>query len=119
VAIKIDALSREIAKQLTLYTAEIKEAVEDAKEEISKEAIARLRQTSPKDSHDYSKGWTRKKVGNDVVIYNKNKGQLTHVLEHGHVKVGGGRVSPKVHIRPAEEQANRDFVNKVEKAIKS
>jgi galactokinase/mevalonate kinase-like predicted kinase len=118
VAVKIDDLSKEIAKQLSQYTADVEEAVEAIKEDVSKEAVALLKQTSPKKTGDYRKGWAKKKVGKDIVIHNKTDGQLTHLLENGHVKVGGGRVPAKVHIRPVEEKTTESYLDQVEKAIK-
>lgn len=117
-AIRIDDLSKKIAKELSRYTAELEEEVEVIKDEVSKETVTLLRNTSPEKSGDYARGWTRKKVGKDYVIYNKDKGQLTHVLENGHAKVGGGRVAAKVHIRPVEEKANETYLNRVGKAVK-
>jgi hypothetical protein len=118
VVIRIDDLSKEIAKELSRYTAELTEEVEVIKDEVSKETVTLLRNTSPKKSGDYAKGWTRKKVGKDYVIYNKDKGQLTHVLENGHAKVGGGRVAAQVHIRPVEEKIVESYINHVEKVVK-
>lgn len=115
--VKVSGLANEIAKQLSLYTEAVEEKVELAKEEVSKKVVDELKQTSPKLTGDYAKGWTRKKVGNDYVIHNRTKHQVTHLLEHGHVKAGGGRVAPRVHIRPAEEKAISEYIEHVEKAI--
>jgi hypothetical protein len=118
VAIKIDGLSKEIAKQLSQYTAEVEEEVEQIKDDVSKEAVSLLRKTSPEKTGDYRKGWTRKKIGKDYVIYNKTNGQLTHLLEKGHAKAGGGRVAARVHIRPVEEKTSETYLNRVEEAVK-
>jgi hypothetical protein len=118
VAIRIEDLSKELAKELSRYTAEIEEEVEAIKDEVSKEAVNILRNTSPVKTGDYRKGWTRKKVGRDYVIYNKSNGQLTHLLENGHVKSGGGRVAARVHIRPVEEKTSETYLDRVEKAVK-
>jgi Bacteriophage HK97-gp10, putative tail-component len=117
--VNIAGLENEIAKQLKLYTTSVEENLMEAKEEISKEGVSLLKQSSPKDTGDYRKGWASKKVGQDYVIHNKTDYQLTHLLEYGHVKADGGRVSPRVHIRPVEERLVDDFVNRIEKAIKT
>jgi galactokinase/mevalonate kinase-like predicted kinase len=117
-AVKIDDLSKEIAKELNRYTADVKEAVEEIKEDVSREAVALLKQTSPKKTGSYRKGWTKKKVGKNFVIHNKTDGQLTHLLENGHAKAGGGRVPAQVHIKPVEEKISESYINRVEKAIK-
>lgn len=117
--VHINDLSREIAKQLAIYTREVKEGMEEAKAQSSKNLVKELRQTSPKQTGDYRKGWRTKKVGNAMVVYNKTDYQLTHLLEKGHVKRGGGRVGAKVHIRPAEEKAIAEFLKEVQKVIQT
>lgn len=115
--INIDALAAEIARELAQYTDQIDEEVKVATDEVTKELVKELKRESPKLTGSYAKGWTRKKFRNAVVVHNKTDYQLTHLLEHGHVKSGGGRVSAKVHIRPAEEKAVNKFVERVEGAI--
>ncbi|MGM0807531.1 MAG: HK97 gp10 family phage protein [Bacillota bacterium] len=118
--IKIDDLSKEIAKQLTLYTESVKDEVEQAQDDVTKETVALLKSTSPKGSRGkYAKGWSRKKVDGKWVVYNRTNYHLTHLLEHGHAKRNGGRVAAKVHIRPAEEKAVKEFTDRVEKAVKT
>ncbi|MCM3454404.1 HK97 gp10 family phage protein [Heyndrickxia oleronia] len=117
--VKVKDLSKEIARQLSLYTESVKEEVEVIKEDVTKEAVSLLKQKSPKDTGSYAKSWARKKVGKNIVIYNKAPNyRLTHLLENGHVKRGGGRVAAKVHIRPVEEKIVDEYVSRVERAIK-
>lgn len=121
--ISVDQLANEIAKGLAEYTKDIIEGIDEASEKISKNAVKKLKQDSPKNTKKYSKGWavkTEKKYGetNSHIIYNKNKPGLTHLLEHGHAKRGGGRVEGKPHIRPVEEQVINEFTAEVEKVVK-
>ena len=80
-------------------------------DQVSKEAVKKLRQESPKGSKGkYARGWTRKvETGRMTVgatVYGKTGTyQLAHLLEHGHAKRGGGRTSAIVHIKPVEEWA--------------
>lgn len=115
----INNLANEIARELQRYTRDVKEDVEVVKKEVAKELVSTLKQKSPKDTGDYAKGWRTKKVGNAQVVHNATDYQLTHLLEHGHAKVSGGRVPAMVHIRPAEEKAVDDFTERVERAIRS
>ncbi len=110
-------ISAVIAAELETYTKEVVEDIAKAANEVSTELVSTLKQSSPKKTGKYAKSWTKKKEGNRYRVYNK-KYQLTHLLEYGHVKRNGGRVAAKAHIRPAEEDAVKEFVEKVERAVK-
>nr|WP_242223624.1 HK97 gp10 family phage protein [Bacillus cereus group sp. BfR-BA-01380] len=116
--VSVENLANEIAKELGIYTREIEEKVEKEQVEVAKDAVSKLRSlNNPKLTGKYRKGWRVKKVGKDVFIHNATHYQLTHLLENGHAKVGGGRVSGIPHIRPIEEDAVNTFINKIERAI--
>ena len=103
--IKVDDLVGEITLAVRTYTEEVGAAIEEAVKETARALAADLRETSPKKTGEYAKGWTAKKEGpGRYVVYNKKKPQLTHLLEHGHAKAGGGRVEGRPHIKPAEER---------------
>lgn len=122
--INIDSLSGEIEKALKVYSSDIVEKIDTSSERIAKKAIKNLKANSPKKTGKYSKSWTQKKEKGDIMqptshtIYNK-EGWLTHLLENGHAKVGGGRVEAKPHIRPAEQKVIEEFTKEVEEAIKN
>lgn len=111
-------LSNEIAKILSEYSSEVEQGLEKAKQDVARKGAEELRKTSPKKTGEYAKGWTTRKDGNARIIYNKTKPQLTHLLEKGHAKRGGGRVAGIPHIRPVEEKVIDDFVERVEKVIR-
>ena len=103
--IKVDDLAGEIVLAVRTYTEEVGAAIEEAVKETAQAMAADLRETSPKNTGEYAKGWTARKEGpGRYVVYNKKKPQLTHLLEHGHAKRGGGRVEGRPHIKPAEER---------------
>ena len=117
--IPLEQLGNEIAKILSEYTEDVIEGIDKAGQEVANEAVKELKAKSPKKTGVYAKGWgrkTEKKVGDvsTVIIYNKNKPSLTHLLEHGHAKRGGGRVDGIPHIRPVEEKVIKEFSSKVE-----
>ena len=122
--VSIDQLAREIAQELSVYSQDVVEKVNISSDKVAKAAVKQLKETSPKRYGKYAKSWAVKKesqVGqpNALIIHNKEHYRLTHLLEYGHAKVGGGRVSGKPHIRPAEEQVIRDFAAEVEEAIRN
>lgn len=117
---KIKGISSEFAKILSEYKEEVLVGMTNVREEVAKETIKELKTTSPKKKGvgggEYAKGWKISNIRGKLVIHNK-KYQLTHLLEYGHAKVNGGRVAPKVHIRPAEEKAIKSYITGVEKVI--
>lgn len=115
---RIGDLAAQISSELQRYTNLVTEEMETAKTEVAKDLVDELKENSPKLTGSYRKGWRVKKVGRKLVIHNKTDYQLTHLLEKGHAKVGGGRVPAKVHIAPAEQRAIEKFVDKVEQAIR-
>lgn len=87
-------------------------------------ALKSVRNGSPKKTGAYRKGWkikTEKQTLNDdvasVTVYNKDRGYLTHLLENGHQKAGGGRVAAIPHIKPAEEEARQYLDGAVQRVI--
>ena len=113
----INSLANEITKALRQYTNEVQEEVNEAAEEVASEAADKLKQSSPKRTGRYARGWTKTKIGDKWVVHNKKHYRLTHLLEKGHAKVNGGRVGAKVHIAPVEQRAINEFIERVEKAV--
>lgn len=122
--INIDKLASEIAKELSTYSQEVVQKVNVSSERVGKTAVKQLKQTSPKRYGKYAKSWTmttEKAIGQpDLRIIHAKAPhyRLTHLLEKGHAKVGGGRVDGIPHIRPAEEMVIKEFIDEVEEAIK-
>ncbi|KAA0763190.1 HK97 gp10 family phage protein [Bacillus sp. SH5-2] len=109
-------LANEIAKEMQRYADVVEEELIEAQEEVADVAIDKLKQDSPKKTGGYRKGWRKKKEGKGIVLHN-TKGQLTHLLENGHAKVGGGRVPGQEHIRPVEEYVIDELPKRIERAI--
>jgi len=121
--VSVDQLAAEIAKGLADYSQDVVEKVNASSEAVGKAAVKQLKQTSPKRYGKYAKSWTMKTekvIGqpHTRIIHAKAPYyRLTHLLEYGHAKRGGGRVEGKPHIRPAEEMVIKEFVAEVEEAI--
>ena len=122
--VSVDRLAAEIAKGLADYSQDVVEKVNVSSDKVGKAAVKQLKQTSPKRHGKYAKSWTMKtepEVGqpHKRIIHAKAPHyRLVHLLEHGHAKVGGGRVEGIPHVRPAEEMVIREFMSEVEEAIK-
>ncbi|MFY9495918.1 MAG: HK97 gp10 family phage protein [Halanaerobiales bacterium] len=116
--IKVDELAGEIVLAIQAYTEDVSEAIDQAARDTAKAMAKDLRETSPKDTGEYAKGWThRKEAPGSYRVYNKKKPQLTHLLEHGHAKAGGGRVEGIPHIKPAEDRYVPEFEKKVQQIL--
>ena len=123
--ISIDQLANEIAEALSDYSEDVVKRIDASSEKIGKKAVQKLKDTSPKDQGDYAKSWkmkTEPEVGqpdNRIIHVAKPHYRLTHLLEHGHAKAGGGRVEAKPHIKAVEEEVIEDFKKEVEEVIKN
>lgn len=121
--IKIEGFSEALANELRTYTKEVIEKINETGAKIARDGAKKLRQTSPKKTKEYSKGWSVKKQEvygkpTTYIIHNKKKPGLAHLLEKGHAKRGGGRTKPIEHIKPVEEEVIEQYTQAVEEAIK-
>lgn len=120
--IDVDGLANAIVKQLKLYSNEVSEAVEKSVANVSKSTLKQLRSTSPELTGDYRKGWRSGTIVNKKgryvrAVHNETDYQLTHLLEKGHKKTGGGTVRAIPHIAPAEEKAAKQLEKLIKEAI--
>ena len=118
----IDNLADEIMKGLTEYAdltnESMKKAVRKTATSVKKEISAK----APKKTGAYAKSWVAKKTKEnshslEMTVHSKNRYQLAHLLEKGHAKRGGGRVSGRPHIAPAEENGVQMLENLIEEAL--
>jgi hypothetical protein len=115
---EINQIQNEIMKQLQRYNKILSEDVKAIQKETASELVDTLKRTSPERTGSYKKGWRIKKEKEKLIVHNKTDYQLTHLLEHGHAKKDGGRIAAEVHIRPAEQTAINNYLQKIEQAIK-
>lgn len=117
--IQIDNLAKAISENLRKYSGEVGEAVEEVAMKTAKLGVKLLKSSSPQLTGSYTTGWRIKKLKNGQwIIHNATDYQLTHLLEKGHAKVGGGRVAPKVHIAPVEEFLIGTFEEDLKKVLR-
>lgn len=125
-SLKIDGVEIQMQRIIDDYTVEVRRAVNNAQDKVAKEAAQKLRNTSPKKTGEYAKGWAvrRQKGRNgivDVEVYNKRKPQVTHLLENGHQVINGkgeyGRYNGVKHIKPVEEWAQSELPAEIEREL--
>ena len=117
----------DITDILDEYSKDIQESIMDEAEKVSLKGANKLKQTSPKNTGKYAKGWKVKTIkGRNYVrsyIHNSTNWQLTHLLEKPHVirnKNGTYGISkPQVHIAPVEQECILEYEREVENIIKN
>lgn len=122
--IRADSLEIVLSKTLSDYGDAVSAGLAVEVGNAGKIALKSVRNGSPKKTGAYRKGWkikTEKQTLNDdvasVTVYNKDRGYLTHLLENGHQKAGGGRVAAIPHIKPAEEEARQYLEEHIRQVI--
>lgn len=120
--IRIDDLSKYLKEVMDEYETEVKEAVDKSLVDVGKETVKELKKTSPKDRGRYAKSWKYRidvdRLGKKMTVYNSKYYMLTHLLEKGHARVGGGRTTDAVpHIKPAQDKAIKKVVQEIKRRI--
>lgn len=113
-----DVIMKGLAEYADLADSEMKKAVKKTADNVKKEISA----NAPKLSGGYRKSWTVRKTREkshtlEMTVHSRNRYQLAHLLEKGHAKRNGGRVSGKPHIAPAEAQGEKLLTRMIEEAI--
>jgi hypothetical protein len=118
-SIHVEDLAGAVAEALTEYQQEVTDGLKESVKQAGKVCVKELKKTSPQHTGDYAKGW-RSTVAYEsdsdirVQVHNKTNYQLTHLLEDGHAKAGGGRVEGKPHIGPAADNAAKTLEKDVQ-----
>lgn len=121
--IKVDQLVDEVMKGMEEYA---KLATDDLKKDVQKAVKTvqeQIKSSAPVRTGRYAKSWTSKKTKEtsdsiEYTVHSKNRYQLTHLLENGHAKRGGGRVRAIPHIAPAEAVGAEQLVRDVERDLR-
>lgn len=108
-------IAKDVQDILKTFSKEFQEDVEEAAQETAQEVVEELRGSSPNRTGKYAKGWKKIKRGTTTIVYNSDRYMITHLLEKGHVKRGGGRVRAYPHIARAEKHGIDSFIKKIER----
>lgn len=125
------SLAKTIQDELQSLGIEVDDETQAVFDEVGKEAVKKLKATSPVNENSpqkgrYAKGWTYEKGkryrGKAVgVVRNKKDPQLTHLLEYGHPIVRNGEVvgyaEAKEHIRPVADWVADEIETRLSKKI--
>lgn len=120
--IAVSDLAKAVNEAMSEYRDLTEQTLKSAVTEVAKETKDIVREKSPSLSGRYKKGWATKKTTDasgqiSVTVYNRVRPGLTHLLEKGHAKRGGGRVSGVPHIAPAEEHAVAELEARIRREL--
>ena len=112
----------QMKKLLDQVDKEVQKAMDVGMKQVAKEAVSKLKSSSPRKTGKYARGWTTKQIDkNGIVIHNSKHYQLTHLLENGHVirnkKGTYGRTSGIKHIQPVEQWASEELPRRIMEKI--
>ena len=120
--IPVDQLASEVMSGLEEYAKLAADVLKKEIQEAGKTAKKQIEATAPRKTGRYAKSWAVKKVSEtsnslEVTVHSRNRYMLTHLLENGHAKRGGGRVAAIPHIAPAEELAVQTLEKNIEREL--
>ncbi len=121
--IPVEQLATEVMDGLEEYADLAAEVLKKEIQETGKSVKNQISQTAPKKSGRYASSWAVKKLSEtsnslQVTVHSRNRYMLTHLLENGHAKRGGGRVDGIPHIAPAEEMGAKELEDRIARALK-
>lgn len=121
--IDIDDLADAIMEGLMEYQQNVTEGLKEDIRDAAKLCHNEIKKNAPKDTGDYRKSWRVQEIFENqeelrVVVHSPKHYHRTHLLEHGHAKVNGGRVEGKPHIGPAEKEAEKLLDRKVKITVR-
>lgn len=115
----VNQLANKVSEMLSDYSKVTEKELEVIAETIAQRGVTKLRTAgSFQDiSGDYRTGWRAKKVKGKWVVHNQTDYRLTHLLEKGHAKIGGGRTKAYPHIKPVEEEMIKEFEEEIRRTL--
>ena len=120
--VSVDRMAEAVMEGLLEYaelaTDVMKDCVKKAGNTVKKETQA----GAPVRTGKYKRSWAVKRQREtsnvlEVVVHSRDRYQLTHLLEKGHAKRGGGRVKAVPHIAPAEEKGVRELEEGIKRGL--
>ena len=120
--VKMSNFEKALTECLNEYKTHAVDVMKDDVVEAGKLVKGEIKDKAPVKSGRYRKSWRVKTVKNnshslEVVVHSKDRYQLTHLLENGHAKRGGGRVKGTPHIKPAEEAGEKFLMDKLKRDL--
>lgn len=119
-----DELSIQIKHCIEQYSADVREEIAAGMKTVAASALNQVKARSPKRTGKYSRGWKVTEQNEAGMIgfevhQNSRQARLTHLLEDGHrTRNKKGWVKAQPHIRAVEQEAEKEALKVIEKAVK-
>lgn len=122
--VSIDGMADAIMKELNNYADAAGADVKSAMQKAAKTVKSEIQAGAPVKSGAYKKSWSTKNTAEsshrlEITVYSRNRYQIAHLLEHGHAKRGGGRVSARPHIAAAEALGIEQLEQEIERCLRN
>ena len=122
--ITADQLAAAVMKELEEYADMTTDGVKNAVRKAAKTVKEGIEAGAPVRTGKYAKSWATKTTGEnshalEITVHSRNRYQLAHLLEHGHAKRGGGRVSARPHIAAAEAEGIEELEREIERSVRN
>lgn len=120
--VRVEGMAEAIEQSMAEYAALSNEVMKECVADVSKSVKKDIQENAPVKSGRYKKSWTAAKRQENanaltMVVHSRNRYQIAHLLERGHVKRGGGRVQAIPHIAPAEQRGAEELASKIERGF--
>lgn len=112
----VDEMGNIIQQEFEEYVELTAKEVKTICKEVADDVCETIKNKAPVDTCGYKKSWQITETSNTsqgaVYTVHAGKYQLTHLLEFGHAKRGGGRTKAQPHIAPGETLAIKELKQK-------
>lgn len=120
--IQIGDLANEVMRQLEDYAEVTTDGMKKAVRKTANSVRTQIKETAPNRTGDYADSWAVKNESEtstsaSAIVYSRNRYQIAHLLEFGHAKRGGGRVSARPHLAQAEQTGIERLESEIAKVI--
>ncbi len=109
----VDEMGNFIQKEFDHYVELTVQEVKDICKDVAEDVREKIKDNAPVDTGGYKKSWeitqTSNTSGGTVYTVHAKKYRLTHLLEFGHAKRGGGRTKAIPHIAQGEKLAIKEL----------
>ena len=120
--VSVDGLAAAVNEGLQEYYKLASSEVKRAVRKSAKTVKEKIEAGAPSRTGRYKSSWVATKQEESsqslqMVVHSKDRYQLSHLLENGHAKRGGGRVAAIPHIAPAEQEGVELLQSLIKKAL--